>query len=167
MTIKLNLFLLFSQFYFIFCQNKFYTTFLKWQFKSRQHMDFDRCFALNFGFGSSLEIPTFSMRFSDIKVDQNETDDLPLHRDMLTSASESCLLVFVGEQILDKIDEISKMTKQISREVGTEPTALFANAKRSKNITTSHLLYYPLVRQLLKLMFTQHEKIRFCSTKAK
>ena len=104
-------------------------------------MDFDRCFALNFGFGSSLEIPTFSMQAFSVHVDQNETEEMLLNREMLTSASEECLLVFVGEQFLEKIDVITKMVKKLSREVGTRPTALFVNTKQKNKVISSDILF--------------------------
>lgn len=142
-----TVFLLLVSLSFISCQNTFYTTFLKWHLKSRQNMDFDHCFALNFGFGSSLEIPTFSFH-----VDQNKTEEMLLNREMLTSASEECLLVFVGEQFLEKIDDITKMVKKLSREVGTRPTALFVNTRQKNKVISSDILFYPLVSLKVKFL---------------
>ena len=116
-------------------------------------MDFDHCFALNFGFGSSLEIPTFSMQAFSVHVDQNETEEILLNREMLTSASEECLLVFVGEQFLEKIDDITKMVKKLSREVGTRPTVLFVNTKKKNKVISSDILFHPLVSLKVKSIF--------------
>ena len=148
-----TVFLLLVSLNYIGCQNTFYKTFLKWQLKSKQHMDFDHCFALNFGFGSSLEIPTFSMQAFSGHVDQNETEEMLLNREMLTSASEECILVFVGEQFLEKIDDITKIVKKLSREVGTRPTALFVNAKQKNNVISTNILFYPLVSLKVKCLF--------------
>ena len=115
-------------------------------------MDFDHCFAFNFGFGSSLEIPTFSMQAFSVHVDQNETEEILLNREMLTSASEECLLVFVGEQFLEKIDDITKMVKKLSREVGTRPTALFVNTRQKNKVISSDILFYPLVSLKVKFL---------------
>ena len=116
-------------------------------------MDFDHCFALNFGFGSSLEIPTFSMPAFSFHVDQNKTEEMLLNREMLTSASEECLLVFVGEQYLEKIDDITKMVKKLSREVGTRPTALFVNTRQKNKVISPDILFYPLVNLKVKYLF--------------
>ena len=115
-------------------------------------MDFDKCLALNFGFGSSLEIPTFSMQASKVQIDQNQTEKLPLNREMFTSASESCLLVFVGKHFLEKIDDISKQVKQLSREVSTRPTVLLVNTKQKDKVISREVLYYPLVSDKVFLM---------------
>ena len=148
-----KVFLILVSLYYIGCTNSFYKTFLKWQLKSRQHIDFDHCFALNFGFGSSLEIPTFAMQAFSGHVDQNETEELLLNREMLSSASEECLLVFVGEQFLEKIDVITKMVKKLSREVGTRPTALFVNTRQKNKVTNTNILFYPLVSLKVKCLF--------------
>ena len=115
-------------------------------------MDFDKCIALNFGFGSSLEIPTFSMQAPNVDIDQNQTEKLPLNREIFTSASESCLLVFVGKHFLEKIDDISEQVKQLSREVRTRPTALLVNTKQKDKVISSEVLYYPLVSDTVFLM---------------
>ena len=123
-------------------------------------MDFDKCLALNFGFGSSLEIPTFSMPASKVQIDQNQTEKLTLNREIFTSASESCLLVFVGEHFLDKINVISEQVKQLSREVSTRPTALLVNTKQKDKVISTEVLYYPLVSDKGFLMHVFYIKLR-------
>lgn len=151
MTMKFILFLFSSYLHCVCSQNNFYSSFLKWQLKHRQKMDFDKCLALNFGFGSSLEIPTFSMQAPEVQIDQNQTEKLPLNREIFTSASESCLLVFIGKYFLEKIDEISEQVKQLSREARTRPTAFFVNTEQKDKVISTEVLYYPLVSDKVSL----------------
>ena len=136
---SIKVFMLLLNLYSVCCQN-FYAEFLGWQLISRRNTDFEYCFSLNFGFGSSLEMPTFSMH-----VNLNETKRMLFNREMLSSASEDCLLIFVGDKYVEKIEDINKMVKQLSREVGTRPTALFVNTKHKYKVISSDILYYPLV----------------------